>query len=230
MSGQQIPQRVLNRIGGKEIPAHSGRQFEKLAPADGKVLCRVARSDADDIAAAVDHAREAQKGWAEVTPVKRGAILHDVAMGLRQRREEVAAMVARETGKSLREARGETDAAVALGLFMAGEGQRLYGRTTTSGVPDKYAMTIRQPIGVAGLIIAANTPIANVAWKVFPALVCGNAAVLKGAEDAPVTAWIFGRIAEQAGLPAGVLNIVHGYRSEERRVGEECRSRWSPCH
>ena len=97
---------------------------------------------------------------------------------------------------------------------MAGEGRRLYGRTTTSAVPNKWAMTVREPLGVAGLIIAANTPIANVAWKVFPALVCGNTAVLKAAEDAPATAWFFGKLAHAAGLPPGVLNIVQGFGPE----------------
>jgi aldehyde dehydrogenase (NAD+) len=97
---------------------------------------------------------------------------------------------------------------------MAGEGRRMYGRTTTSGVPDRYAMTVREPMGVAGLIIAANTPIANVAWKVFPALICGNAAVLKASEDAPATAWYFSRLAHESGLPPGVLNVIQGYGSE----------------
>ena len=92
--------------------------------------------------------------------------------------------------------------------------RRLYGRTTTSAVPNKYAMTVRHPLGVAGLIIAANTPIANVAWKVFPALICGNTAVLKAAEDTPATAWYFGKLAQEAGLPAGVLNIVNGFGTE----------------
>ena len=108
----------------------------------------------------------------------------------------------------------ETDAAIAQGEFMAGEGRRLYGRTTTSAVPNKWAMTVREPLGVAGLIIAANTPIANVAWKVFPALTCGNTAVLKAAEDTPATAWMFGGIAQEAGLPPGVLNIVQGLGAE----------------
>jgi aldehyde dehydrogenase (NAD+) len=93
---------------------------------------------------------------------------------------------------------------------MAGEGQRLYGRTTTSGVANKWAMTVRHPVGVAGLIVAANTPIANVAWKVFPALICGNGVVLKAAEDTPVTAWLFAAIAAAAGLPGGVLNVIQG--------------------
>jgi acyl-CoA reductase-like NAD-dependent aldehyde dehydrogenase len=105
---------------------------------------------------------------------------------------------------------GEVAGAVALGRFYAGEGQRLYGRTTTSGTADKYAMTVRAPVGVAGLIVAANTPIANVAWKVFPALICGNAVVLKAAEDTPATAWLFARIAQESGLPSGLLNVVQG--------------------
>ena len=99
-------------------------------------------------------------------------------------------------------------------MFVAGEGRRFYGRTTTSAVPNKTAQTVRQPLGVAGLIIAANTPIANVAWKVFPALLCGNAAVLKPAEDTPLSAWAFARLAQEAGLPPGVLNVVHGLGEE----------------
>ena len=174
----------------------------------------VSRSDAGDVSRAVAAAKEAQPAWARLSPVNRGEILRSVAAALLEQREDVAGVVARETGKSLANARGETDAAASLGFFYAGEGQRLYGRTTTSGVANRFAMTVRQPVGVAGLIIAANTPIANVAWKVFPALICGNAAVLKSAEDTPQTAALFGRIARQAGLPDGVLNIVHGFGPE----------------
>ena len=131
-----------------------------------------------------------------------------------EERAKIARIVALETGKSYASALGETDGAVELGFFFAGEGQRLYGRTTTSGTLDRYAMTVRQPLGVAGLIVAANTPIANVAWKVFPALICGNAAVLKAAEDTPATAWLFAKIAHEAGLPPGVLNVIQGYGEE----------------
>jgi aldehyde dehydrogenase (NAD+) len=133
---------------------------------------------------------------------------------MRKYQEEIASIVSLETGMSFKQALGETGGAIAQGEFMAGEGRRLYGRTTTSAVPNKYAMVIRQPLGVAGLIIAANTPIANVAWKIFPALICGNAAVLKAAEDTPATAWIVGRIAKEVGLPPGVLNIVQGFGEE----------------
>ena len=209
-----IPAQIPNWIQGQERPALAGEMFDKLNPATGRHLCRVARSRVGDILQAVRSARESQPVWAETPPVIRGEILHEMAERLRKRREEVAQIVALETGKSFKSALAETDGAVALGFFMAGEGQRLYGRTTTSGIPNRYAMTVRQPIGVAGLIIPANTPIANVAWKVFPALICGNSAVLKAAEDSPVTAWVFGAIAQQGNLPAGVLNVVQGYGDE----------------
>lgn len=214
MTEVTIPSVVRNWIDGQEREASGGQFFAKLNPADGMRLCEAVRSGAKDVDRAVRAAREAQPGWAEVSPVKRGEILHEVAMALRDQREDMARVVALETGKAHKDALGETDGAIALGLFMAGEGQRLYGRTTTSGVPNKYAMTIRCPVGVAGLIIAANTPIANAAWKVFPALVCGNSAVLKAAEDTPATAWLFGKIAHEAGLPPGVLNVVQGYGEE----------------
>lgn len=214
MGKRLIPEQIPNWINGEQLVAVSGELLGKLNPHSGELLCRVSRSRSQDVDRAVGAAVQAQPLWADLTPVKRGEILHEVAMGLRAHREEVAEIVALETGKSYKSALGETDGAIALGLFMAGEGQRLYARTTTSGTPHKYAMTIRQPVGVAGLIIAANTPIANVAWKVFPALICGNTAVLKAAEDTPATAWFFADIAHAAGLPPGVLNIVQGYGEE----------------
>ena len=210
----KAPAEILNWINGKERPARSGEFFEKLNPADGTVMSHVARSRTDDVAEAVAAAKAAQPGWASVPPVKRGEMLLAIAMQLQTQRESMARIVAAETGKSGRDALGETDGAIAQGVFMAGEGQRLYGRTTTSAVPNKHAMMIRQPVGVAGLIIAANTPIANVAWKVFPALICGNAVVLKAAEDTPATAWAFSKIAHDAGLPPGVLNVVNGFGEE----------------
>ena len=205
---------IRNLISGQEVAALSGAKFDKLNPHDGSRLSVVARSGAEDVAQAVASSKQAQPSWAGLPPVGRGEILRAVATALLKHRDAVAGVVSRETGKSLANARGETDAAASLGFFYAGEGQRLYGRTTTSGIANKFAMTVRQPVGVAGLIIAANTPIANVAWKVFPALICGNSAVLKSAEDTPATAALFGRIAKEAGLPDGVLNIVHGYGPE----------------
>ena len=214
MTSSNIPEKIFNWIAGKESEAESHQYFSKLSPHTGKPLCQAARSDGRDVQRAVAAARSAQPSWAELTPVQRGEVLFDIAREMRRYRQDIAAIVARETGMSMQAAMGETGGAIAQGEFAAGEGRRLYGRTITSAVPDKYALTVRQPLGVAGLIIAANTPIANVAWKVFPALICGNAAILKAAEDTPATAWFFGKIAHEAGLPPGVLNIVQGFGQE----------------
>ncbi len=205
-----IPKELPNWIDGEQQPALSGEWFDKLNPHDGTCLCRAARSRVADINRAVEAAQRAQPAWAETPPVQRGLLLHKIVVAMQTRQEEIARVVAQETGKSFKDALGETGGAIQLGLFYASEGQRLYGRTTTSGAPNKYAMTVRQPVGVAGLIVPANTPIANIAWKVFPALICGNACVLKSAEDTPATAHIFAEIAQAAGLPAGLLNVVHG--------------------
>ncbi len=206
---------IQNLIDGEFRDAVGGETFEDRSPHDGRLVAEVARSRAADVAAAVAAAARAQAAWGTTPPVQRGAMLYRICNAMEQRQAEIAEIVALETGKSRAEALGETGGAIALGRFFAGEGQRLYGRTTTSGIANKYAMTIRQPCGVAGLIIAANTPIANTAWKVFPALVCGNAAVLKSAEDTPATSWLYSRIAQDAGLPPGVLNVIHGF-------GQEC--------
>jgi aldehyde dehydrogenase (NAD+) len=209
-----IPAVVPNLMGGQDARATDGRTFDKLDPATGRVICQVARSDRADVALAVKLAKEAQPAWAALTVVKRGDILRQIALLMREHRAAIADLVARETGKSKKDALGETDAAIEMGFFVAGEGRRFYGQTTTSAVPNKSAMVIRQPLGVAGLIIAANTPIANVAWKAFPALLCGNAAILKAAEDTPLSAWAFGVLAREAGVPAGVYQTLHGLGEE----------------
>jgi aldehyde dehydrogenase (NAD+) len=205
---------IPNVVAGEERPAAGGEWFEKLAPATGEPISRAARSRAVDVDAAVAAAEQAQPAWAARTVEERGRILRRIAQLLERDREAVAAVVAEETGKSPMDARAETDGAIELGYFIAGEGRRFYGKTIPSATPNRQAMTLRQPLGVAGLIIAANTPIANVAWKVFPALLCGNAAVLKGSEDAPQTALVFARLAAEAGLPPGVLDVVHGLGPE----------------
>ncbi len=209
-----IPNEVMNWIDGEEVKSEKKKTFDKLSPHSGEVICKVTRSTKLEIDRAVLIAKEAQIKWANIPAVQRGDILHDICNALEDKKEEIAFIVARETGKSYQEALGETAGAIALGRFYAGEGQRLYGRTTTSGTENKYASTVRQPCGVAGLIIAANTPIANVAWKVFPALICGNGVVLKAAEDTPATAWIFAKIAHKSKLPIGLLNVVQGLGEE----------------
>jgi aldehyde dehydrogenase (NAD+) len=205
---------VANVIGGEETGAQSGATFDKLAPATGELLSRVARSSRADVDRAIAAAERAQPAWAAETVAERGRVLREISKLLERDREQVAAVVAAETGKSLKDSLGETGAAIEMGYFVAGEGRRWYGRTTTSAIPNRQALTVRQPLGVAGLIVAANTPIANVAWKVFPALLCGNAAVLKASEDTPETALLFCRLAAEAGVPAGVLNLVQGYGEE----------------
>lgn len=209
-----FPNQIHNWIENQEYASQANEWFDKLNPANGKLLCSTARSRKEDVVLAVNAAKRAQPAWAEMPAVQRGLLLHKLVVAMQNRQSEIAAIVAAETGKSNKEALGETGGAIQCGLFYASEGQRLYGRTTTSGTPNKYAMTVRQPIGVAGLIIAANTPIANVAWKIFPALICGNTAILKAAEDTPATAWIIGQIAQEVGIPAGVLNIIQGYGEE----------------
>jgi aldehyde dehydrogenase (NAD+) len=209
-----IPSIVPNQIGHQDANAFDGRTFAKVDPATGRVICQVARSTAADVRLAVDMAKRAQPAWAATPVVKRGDILRQIAMLMRDNRATIADLVARETGKSKKDALGETDAAIEMGFFVAGEGRRFYGQTTTSAVPNKSAMVIRQPLGVAGLIIAANTPIANVAWKAFPALLCGNAAVLKAAEDTPLSAWAFGVLAREAGVPDGIYTTLHGFGQE----------------
>jgi aldehyde dehydrogenase (NAD+) len=209
-----IPTRIGNWIADQEHAPARGDWLEKRSPVTGRLSCEYARSEAGDVARAVDAARAAQPAWAEVPAVRRGLILHALVRVMQDRRGELAEVVAHETGKSPKDAAGETDGAIQLGLFYASEGQRLYGRTTTSGTPHRQVMTVREPIGVAGLIVPANTPIANIAWKVFPALVCGNTAVLKAAEDTPTIAWLFAQCARAALLPAGVLNVVQGLGPE----------------
>ena len=205
---------VHNFIAGSERPAVSGETVPKHDPATGEVQSLVARSQAADVHAAVEAAVAAQPAWARETPVQRGLILRRIAQLLERDADRIADIVAAETGKSHKDALGETGGAIEMGYFVAGEGRRLYTHTLTSAVPNRTAVLTRQPLGVAGLIIAANTPIANVAWKVFPALVCGNAAVLKASEDTPETALAFARLAAEAGLPAGVLNVVQGLGPE----------------
>jgi acyl-CoA reductase-like NAD-dependent aldehyde dehydrogenase len=166
-----------------------------------------------DVSAAVAAARSAQPAWATLTPVERGRLLRELAVALQARRDELADSVVEETGKSRELALGEADAAIEMGFFVAGEGRRLYGRTTTSAMPNRTVMATRSPVGVAALIVSFNTPLPNYAWKAFPAVLCGNAAVLKPSEHTPVSASLFASIANDI-LPPGVLNVVHGLGGE----------------
>jgi len=209
-----MPDFVPNFIDGRMVPALDGRSFEKLSPHSGRALALVARSGEADAARAVAAARVAQPAWAAQTVVARGNLMRDIALRMRDCRDEIAAIVAAETGKSVANALGEVDAAIEMGFFVAGEGRRYYGRTTTSSVANRTVMIERAPVGIAALIIASNTPIANVAWKAFPAMICGNASIMKPSEDTPATAWVFARICAEAGVPPGIFNVVQGFGAE----------------
>ena len=209
-----IAEQVENLIGGKRVPARGGEWLEKVRPVDETLLCRVARSGADDVEDAVAAARAAQPAWADQTAVSRGDVMRELALLLRERREEASAIVMEETGKPEELAFGETDAAVEMGLFIAGEGRRSYGRTTTASMEHRTVLTVRQPLGVAALVMSFNTPLPNVAWKAFPALFCGNAAVVKPSEHTPASATFFAELALEAGVPPGALNVVQGLGDE----------------
>jgi aldehyde dehydrogenase (NAD+) len=199
-------------VNGQEIGAE--RTIPVLNPHDGGAIAQLACADAGVVQHAIAVAKAAQPAWAAVPAVKRGEILFKACSLIEARAEELARIVAAEAGKPFKDALGETGGAVQCGRFFAGEGQRLFGRTMPSNTADKYAMTVRQPCGVAVLITAANTPAPNFAWKVFPALICGNAVVLKPAEDTPVSADWMARVLIEAGVPAGVINVVQGLGTE----------------
>lgn len=202
--------RIPNWINGAVANPGGDGWLDKFDPHSGNLLARVADSSADDAAAAVAAAAAAFEGWAGLTPVRRGQILGDVVALMKRRADELAECIAVETGKPPQDAKGETGGAILQGEYFAGEGMRLYARSLTSGTPGKSSHTVRQPRGVAALIVPANTPIANIAWKTFPALICGNTVVMKAAEDAPRIALLFAELAKEAGLPDGVLNVVQG--------------------
>ena len=203
---------IRSLIGGEPVAAKETAPI--LNPHTGETIAQLHLAGEAEVALAMKTAKAAWQAWAAVPPVERGRILHLACNLIEARSDEISAIVAKEAGKPLKDAKGETGGAVQCGRFFAGEGQRLFGRTMPSGAPNKSAMTVRQPCGVAALITAANTPAPNFAWKVFPALICGNAVVLKPAEDTPISADWMARALIEAGVPAGVLNVVQGLGAE----------------
>lgn len=204
-----------NFIGGRWVESASGETFENINPADSNdCLGSFQRSNADDVAAAVAAAKAAYPGWRRTPPPKRAEILFRAGRLLTERKEALARDMTREMGKPLEEARGDVQEAIDMTLYMAGEGRRLFGQTTTSELPSKFCMSIRSPIGVCGLITPWNFPMAIPAWKMMPALICGNTLVIKPAEDTPLSAFNLVKVLEEAGLPAGVANCVSGFGPE----------------
>ena len=200
-----------NFIDGRWVAAGSGETFENRSPANqGDVLGLVPRSGSPDVEAAVAAAKAAYPRWRLVPAPKRAEILYRAAQILSERKEDYARTMTREMGKILDETRGDVQEAVDMSYLMAGEGRRMYGQTVPSELRDKFAMSLRQPIGVCGMITAWNFPIAVPSWKILPALVCGNTVVFKPAEEAPASAVNFVQALADAGLPEGVVNLVLG--------------------
>lgn len=205
------PEKVSHWLNDQEYTvAEHSTFFPKYDPATGSVLTHVLQGQAADVQQAVHTALQSFPAWSQTAVVNRAAILRQASILMQTRQQEIAEIIALETGRSLKDALGEVGAAVEQGFFMAGEGRRFFGRTTTSAMSNRNAYTVRQPVGVCGLIIAANTPIANVAWKAFPALLCGNSVILKASEDAPYTPIWFAKLLQEAGLPPGVFSVIQG--------------------
>ncbi len=199
-----------NYIGGEWVDATGDDTFETVNPATGDVLGSFPRSSEADVDRAVEAAKEAYQSWRLTPAPRRAEILFRVAQRFVDRKEELTELMVREMGKVRAEAGGDVQEAIDMTFYMAGEGRRLFGQTTPSEMPDKFQMSVRMPVGVVGAITPWNFPIAIPSWKIAPALVCGDTVVFKPARDTPLLGQRFVEIFEEAGLPPGVLNIVHG--------------------
>jgi acyl-CoA reductase-like NAD-dependent aldehyde dehydrogenase len=200
-----------NFIDGEWVPSVSGDLFENRNPANTDDLIGVfQKSTPDDVRRAMDAARRAYEHWRLVPAPRRAEVLFRAAQLIAGRKEDLARDMTREMGKILDETRGDVQEAVDMTFFMAGEGRRQYGQTTPSELRDKFAMSIRQPLGVCAVITPWNFPMAIPSWKIIPALVCGNTVVFKPATLTPLSALNFVKILEEAGVPRGVVNLVTG--------------------
>lgn len=197
-----------NFINGEWVVTRETRPV--INPATGEEIVRVSICREKQVDQAVDAAKRAQKEWALVPAPQRAEVLYRAGNILKERREELARLLTMENGKILEEARGEVQEAIDMAFYMAGEGRRLFGQTTPAELRDKFAMSVRVPVGIAGIITPWNFPIAIAAWKSFPAIVAGNAVVWKPATETPVMAYELAKILTEAGLPEGILNVVYG--------------------
>jgi alpha-ketoglutaric semialdehyde dehydrogenase len=204
-----------NLIGADWKPAGSGATFASTSPADhDDIIGEFPASGPADVEAAVEAAKRAYPLWSAMPAPKRGEILFRIARLLAEHKEELSRLMTREMGKVLPEARGDVQEAIDVAYYMAGEGRRLFGQTVPSEMPDKFAMAIRRPIGVVGIITPWNFPVAIPGWKLFPALICGNTAVIKPASDTPACLVRFVELLVEGGIPDGVVNVVTGSGAE----------------
>jgi aldehyde dehydrogenase (NAD+) len=213
-----MTERIENLINGVWKGAASGRTLTSLNPADAREVVAIApASSAREVDDAVAAARAAWPAWRRLPAPKRGEMLFRAAERLAREKEVLAVIVTREMGKVLAEARGDVQEAIDMTYYMAGEGRRLSGETVPSELPDKDAKSVRVPLGVCALITPWNFPMAIPSWKITPALIAGNTVVLKPSALTPLCATRYAQILHDAGLPPGVLNLVHGAGDE---VGE----------
>src|SRR6202047_4513295 len=211
MATAASPRIFKNFINGEWVGSRSGQGYENRNPANtDELLGIVVSSTSEDVDAAVDAAKEAYKSWRLVPAPKRAEILFRAAELLLQRKEEFSKDMTREMGKVLAETRGDVREAIDMTYYMAGEGRRLFGQTTPSELPNKFAMSVRQPVGVCGMITPWNFPMAIPSWKMMPALISGNTVVVKPAEDTPLSSYHLVQILTEAGVPRGVVNLVSG--------------------
>ncbi len=209
----QIPTKVLkNFIDGEWVESSTGETFEDRNPADTRDVVGIFQKSAKaDVDAAVDAAKRAFAKWRLVPAPRRAEIVFRAAEILIERKEEYARDMTREMGKVLNETRGDVQEAVDAAYYNAGEGRRMFGPTVPSELPNKFAMAVRQPIGVCGMITPWNFPMAISSWKLLPAIVCGNTCVIKPAQDTPLSTFNLVRALSDAGMPKGVINIVAGF-------------------
>jgi aldehyde dehydrogenase (NAD+) len=210
-----MPDVFKNFIGGKWVESSGGQTFESINPAKkDEVIGIFQRSNKDDVVAAIDAAQAAFHSWSRTPAPTRADIVLRAGLLLEQYKDDLATLETCEMGKVLEEGRGDVQEGIDMAKYIAGEGRRLFGETVPSELRNKFAMLVRQPLGVVGLITPWNFPIAIPTWKIFPALLCGNTVVFKPAEDTPACATRLVEILEEAGLPPGVLNLVTGFGPE----------------
>ena len=242
-----------NFINGEWVEARQGRTFENRNPADYSELIGIFPSSTqEDVEEAVLAAKAAFTKWRLFPAPRRAEILYRAAETLVKRKEDLARDMTREMGKPLSETRGDVQEAVDMTYYMAGEGRRLFGATVPSELPNKFAMSVREPLGTIGMITPWNFPMAIPSWKLMPALICGNTMVIKPAEDTPLSTYNLVQILIESGLPAGVVNVVNGMGPDAgaplarhpgitaisftgstetgRIVNEACASSFKPCH
>ncbi|MBA2379060.1 MAG: aldehyde dehydrogenase family protein [Blastocatellia bacterium] len=204
-----------NYIGGEWVKSSSGESFDNVNPADTTdVIGRFPKSVPEDVDRAVAAAAAAATRWRRTPAPKRAELLFNLAEIIRDNKDQYTREMTREMGKVLKEAGGDVQEAIDCTYYTAGEGRRLHGFTTPAEMPNKFAMCVRQPVGLCGLITPFNFPMAIPSWKLIPALVCGNTVVIKSGEDVPLSTINLVKAAEKAGIPAGVVNVINGHGAD----------------